>query len=127
MAITYLSGERIQGSSEADIPLGDGLKAYWHLDESSGTTLSAANYRRGKYTLTTHSVVSSTANSATFTVQNNTVTADDIVIMTCTSDSKIEVHAFNGSSSGWDFFFVNRGSAPLVTDSALALNFIVIQ
>ena len=96
-------------------------------DESSGTTLSANNNRRGKYTLTTHSVVSSTANSATFTVQNNTATADDIVIMSCTSDNKIEVHTFNVSSSGWDFFFVNWGSAPLVTDSALALNFIVIQ
>ena len=96
-------------------------------DESSGTTLSANNNRRGKYTLTTHNVVSSTANSATFTVQNNTATADDIVIMSCTSDNKIEVHTFNVSSSGWDFFFVNRGTAPLVTDSALALNFIVIQ
>ncbi len=96
-------------------------------DESSGTTLSANNNRRGKYTLTTHSPVSSSVNSATFTVQNNTATADDIVIMSCTSDSKIEVHTFNVSSSGWDFFFVNRGSAPLVTDSELALNFIVIQ
>ena len=85
------------------------------------------NNRRGKYTLTTHNVVSNAVNSATFTVQNNTVTADDIVIMSCTSDSKIEVHTFNVSSSGWDFFFVNWGSAPLVTDSALALNFIVIQ
>ena len=38
MAIKHLGGKRIQGSSGADAPLGDGLKAYWHLDESSGTT-----------------------------------------------------------------------------------------
>ena len=40
MAITYLSGERIQGSNEADVPLGDGLKAYYKMDESSGSTFT---------------------------------------------------------------------------------------
>ena len=96
-------------------------------DEASGTTLSANNNRRGKYTFTTNAVVSAKAPSATITVQNNTVTADDIVIMSCTNDKKIEVHTFNVSTSGWDFFFVNQGSAPLVTDSELELNFIVIE
>ena len=40
MAITYRSGGRIQGSSEADAPLGDGLKAYWKMDETSGSTFT---------------------------------------------------------------------------------------
>ena len=96
-------------------------------DEASGTTLPANNNRRGIYTLTTGDALAAKAASATITVQNNTVTADDIVIMNCTSDKKIEIHTFNVSSTGWDFFFVSWESAPLQSDTALELNFIVIQ
>ena len=96
-------------------------------DEASGTTLSANNNRRGKYTFTTDDAINNAVNSATFTVQNNTVTADDIIIMNCTSGKKIEIHTFNVSSTGWDFFIVSWQSSPLQTNLDLELNFIVIQ
>jgi hypothetical protein len=96
-------------------------------DQENGTTLTANNNRRGKYTLTTHGSVADDANSVAFTVQNNTVTADDIVIMNCTSDNLIEVHTYNVSSSGWDFFFVNRSGGVIAADAALVYNFIVMQ
>ena len=56
-----------------------------------------------------------------------TATADDIVIMNCTSNHQIEIHTFNVSSSGWDFILVNRSGSELATATAIAFNFIVMQ
>ena len=63
----------------------------------------------------------------TFTVQNNTATADDIVIMNCTSNHSIEVHTYNVSSSGWNFFIVNRTGGTIAADTDLVYNFLVMQ
>jgi len=85
MAITYLSGERIQGSSEADIPLGDGLKAYWHLDESSGTTA-------------TNDAGEITGNSSIGTAGNLTLT--DVTLAQSGSPTNFGTNAdFDGSNS----------------------------
>ena len=96
-------------------------------DENTSATLSANNNRRGKYTLTTDPVINNNNVSAKFTVVNSTTTADDIVIMNCTSNHQIEVHTFNVTSSGWDFFFVNRSGSDITTDQPLEFNFIVMQ
>jgi len=98
-----------------------------HDEQTGTTTLAANNYRRGKYTLTTNATISSDASSAKFTVQNNTTTSDDLVVMNCTSNHKIEVHTFNVSSTGWDFFIVNRTGSMINTDEPLVFNFIVLQ
>ena len=96
-------------------------------DENTSANLSANNNRRGKYTLTTDPVINNNNVSAKFTVANSTTTADDIVIMNCTSNHQIEVHTFNVTSSGWDFFFVNRSGSDITTDQPLEFNFIVMQ
>ena len=98
-----------------------------HDEEGGGTTLTANNYRRGKYTFTTHTQISSATSSGVFTVANNTTTADDIVIMNCTSNHKIEVHPYNVSTSGWDFFIINQTGGPINADTDLVFNFIVMQ
>ena len=85
MAITHLSGGRKQGSSEADIPLGDGLKAYWHLDESSGTTA-------------TNDAGEITGNSSIGTAGNLTLT--DVTLAQSGSPTNFGTNAdFDGSTS----------------------------
>ena len=121
----YMGGDLTIGGATKGINTTSGSNVAH--DEASGTTLSANNNRRGKYTLTTNAIINKEKESATFTVQNNTVTADDIVIMSCTNDKKIAVHTLNVSSTGWDFFIVSWQSSPLQTDLDLELNFIVIQ
>ena len=47
--------------------------------------------------------------------------------MNCTSNHMIEIHTYNVSSTGWNFFFVNRTGGTLSTDTELVFNFIIIQ
>jgi hypothetical protein len=90
-------------------------------------TLAVNNHRRGRYTLTTDAIIADDAHSSVFTVQNNITTADDIILMQCTSNHVIEMHPFNVSATGWDFIIVNRTGSPLAADTVLVLNFLVIS
>ena len=55
MTIKYLDSKRIRGSSTADAPLGDGLKAYWKFDGSStSTVVNVASTITGNSTLGTN-------------------------------------------------------------------------
>ena len=47
--------------------------------------------------------------------------------MNCVSNHKIEVHTFNTTTSGWEFFFVNRTSGSIAIDSEIIINFLVIN
>jgi hypothetical protein len=121
----YVGGDLTISSSSKGINTTSGSNVAY--DESGGTTLTANNYRRGKYTLTTHNTIADDTHSAAFTVQNNTATADDIVIMNCTSNHSIEVHTYNVSSSGWNFFIVNRTGGTIAADTDLVYNYLVMQ
>ena len=95
--------------------------------QNNSRVLTANNSRRGKYTIKIHLAVANNGTSNIFTVQNNKCKPDAIVIMTCTSNHKIEVHTFNVSSDGWRLFYINKTGSVLNSFSDdLEFNFVIM-